>query len=79
MYSLYGFLAYAEVLVLIASALALFAFLTWQAVKKIRSLMDAAINAASPSAEPGLDTFNPASAAAGRRTRVISGAHNERF
>ena len=78
-YSLYSFLAYAEVLVLIASAIALFAFLAWQLFKKIRSLTDAAITAVSPSAESDLETLNPASATAGKRSRVISGAHNERF
>ena len=46
-YSLYAFLAYTEVMVLIASAVAVFAFVAWQVIKKIRSLTDAAIDAAS--------------------------------
>jgi hypothetical protein len=78
-YSLYSFLAFAEVAVLLASAAAFFAFVAWQVVKKIQSLFDAAVNADPAKAQLQIPTLRPLGATAGKRARPIPGGHNERF
>lgn len=76
---LYSGLAFAEILVLLASALALLVLAVRQLKKAIERLLDAAVDAASPSAEPRRKTLDPLGAAAGHRGRKIPGAHNDRF
>lgn len=78
-YALYTFLAFSEVLVLLASAIAVLTFGVWQVVKKFRSLMDVVADSGSGSTEPSVQTLNPVGAGSGRRAPVIPGGHNERF
>ena len=78
-YSLYSFLAFAEVAVLLASAAGFFAFVAWQVIRKIQSLFDAAANAEPAKAQPQIRTLRPLGATAGKRARPIPGGHNERF
>jgi hypothetical protein len=76
---LYSVLAFTAVLVLFASTIGLFALAARQVIRKIRSLMDAAINAGSPGTEHHLKTLNPLGVAVEKRARQIQGGHNVRF
>ncbi len=76
---LYLFLAFAEVLVLLASAMGLLGFVVWRLAKKILDILDAGVTAKSPDTQPPIKTSSPLGAMAGRRARQIPGGHNERF
>ncbi len=78
-YALYAFLAFFEVLVLLASAIGVLTFVVWQVIKKIRSLTDAAMNSEPRSSQPSVQILNPVAASAARGAHVIPGGHNERF
>jgi hypothetical protein len=78
-YSLYSFLAFAEVAVLLASAIGFFAFVALKVIEKIRSLMDSTVSAEPSDTQPQIRTLHPLGAIAGRRSRQIPGGHNERF
>jgi hypothetical protein len=78
-YLLYSVLAFTAVLVLFASTIGLIALAARQVIRKIRSLMDAAIDARSSSTAAYVKTLNPLGVAVERRARRISGGHNERF
>lgn len=78
-YFLYLFLVFAEVAVLLASATGFFVFIAWQVIGKIRSLIDAPMNAKPRDTKPPVKTLSPVGVAAGRPVRQITGAHNERF
>ena len=75
----YSVLAFAEVLVLLASAISLFVLVVRQAVREISRLLDGVIAARSPDTESSLMVQNPVSAGAGSRFRKIPGGHNEHF
>jgi hypothetical protein len=77
-YLLYAFLAFAEVLVLFAVAIALFVFALRQLVKWIGSLIDAALSARSADAA-GVRTPDPFRFAVQKNVRRIPGGHNEVF
>jgi hypothetical protein len=76
---LYSVLAFAEVLVLFASAISLFAFLVRQVVREINRFLDAAVDAASPDTESPVKSPEPIGAGAGSRLHKITGGHNEHF
>jgi hypothetical protein len=78
-YLLYSILAFTSVVVLFASTIGLFALAARQVLRKIRGLMDAAIDAGAPRTKPYIKTLNPLSVAFDRRARQIPGGHNERF
>jgi hypothetical protein len=70
---LYSILAFAEVLVLFASAISVAILATRQFIKGISGLIDAAVNAGLPNAEPRFTALDPAGA------RRVPGGHNEHF
>jgi hypothetical protein len=78
-YLLYSVLAFTTVLVLFASTFALLALAARHVIRKICSLMDAAIDAKSRSTEPYVKILNPLGIAVERRARQIPGGHNEGF
>jgi hypothetical protein len=76
MYLLYSILAFAEVLVLFASAISLVVLALRQVIRAISGLIDAAINAGLPDARrrfAALDLLGT------RRVREVPGGHNEHF
>jgi hypothetical protein len=73
MYLLYSILAFAEVLVLFASAISLVVLAVRQVIKAISGLIDAAINAGLPDAQPRFTALDPAG------VRRVPGGHNEHF
>ena len=59
MYLLYSILAFAEVLVLFASAISLVVLALRQVIKAISGSIDAAVNAGSPNADPRFTALDP--------------------
>jgi hypothetical protein len=76
MYLLYSILAFAEVLVLFASATGLVVLAVRQVIKGVSGLIDAAIDAGLPDARRRFAALDPFGA---RRVREIPGGHNEHF
>ena len=75
----YSILAFAEVLVLFASAIGLFVFIVKEVVREINRLFDAAAAAASANKESSVKSRDPVSVGAGSRLHRIPGGHNEHF
>ncbi len=73
----YSILAGAEVVVLLASTIGLMAFAVRQAVRAIDSLLDAAVDAASPDTKPRL--MSPSNVVVASHLHKIRGGHNEIF
>ncbi len=78
-YALYAFLAFSEVLVLFASAIGVLVFIACELIGMLGSLADAAVSYGSRSGQHSVKTLRTMGAAAGARSRVIPGGHNERF
>jgi hypothetical protein len=79
MYLLSTVLAFAEVVVLFASAIGLLVLAASLVLKKFLSLTDATIKAGSPRTKSYIKTLNPFGSAIERPVRRIPGAHNEYF
>jgi uncharacterized membrane protein len=78
-YLLYSILAFSAVLVLFASTIGLFGLAVVHMIRKIRNIMEAAIDAGPPRTEPYVKTLSPLGVAVAARARQIPGGHNERF
>lgn len=79
MYLLYFVLSLTEVLVLFASAIGLLVLIFKETARFIDGLLDAALNAVSPSGRPRIALLDPLGVGGKGRVRMIPGGHNERF
>jgi hypothetical protein len=75
----YFALAFGEILVLLASAIAVLVLILREIVAAINGLMDKAIDVGSAGTEPRAKSPSPFKIAAGNRLRRIPGGHNETF